>query len=447
MQRREVDIEGADHQIAVWEDWTTKTLVLEGGLGSGKTFTALMKMVLMATRFPGVPGLVVEPTNDLVGTIFLTKVYRFLMLWGIKHQFRSKWKGIPNVLLIRPGTPLETPVFLRSGDVPERIVGFDVGWFILDEADQMTQEVWRRAVGRLRDRRIEAIGGVRQRICVYTPEPGYNWTWSVFWEKRKETMRVIEGVDTRENTWNPADYFGELAESHDGNELARVTQGKRSAMEGLVFRRFSEAKNVAAAPPRLQGGPEMWCDFNVAKMHWSCWDVSARSAHCIGELVIEDTDTIEQAERARRWWAARFTALRRREVTPDEAAAQVTCIIDASGESAQSSSTRSDAEVLRQAGFVVVNKATNPPIADSVLATNAALADGWLLFDKAAAPSTTRSVQSHAYGPDGKPQKGTGTREKVKAGLDHGTDGVRYGVWFHRPVHMRRGNQDRRHAA
>jgi len=72
-----------------------------------------------------------------------------------------------------------------------------------------------------------------------------------------------------------------------------------------------------------------------------------------------------------------------------------------------------------------------------------ALADGWLQFDPENAPYTLRCVQQQPFGKDGKPLKGIGSREKVKAGLDHGADTIRYGVWFHRPVHQRRGNQPR----
>ena len=141
-----------------------------------------------------------------------------------------------------------------------------------------------------------------------------------------------------------------------------------------------------------------------------------------------------------------ISAQRGHRISPHDAARQVTCIIDAAGENASTSSTRTDAEILRQAGFTVRHKAANPGIEDSVLTVNVALADGWLVFDKVRAPKTTSAVQLHTRGPDGKPLKGTGSREKVKAGLDHGTDTVRYGVWFHRPVHQRRGNDAKRAA-
>jgi len=442
MKARDFDVELLDHQADIVEDMTTPILVLEGGLGCGKTVTALVKMLALAEDSPGVPGLLVEPTTDLLGTIFLATVNELFDLWGIPYQYRTQWEGRRDVLLLWPNTRKQTPVYLRSGDKPHRIVGFKVGWFIVDEADQMTGEVWRRCIGRKRDSRAKT----NQAIAVYTPEPGYNWTWTRFHEKRTERMRVIEGISSRTNRHNPAGYVDELIEAHDDVEAARVTEGKRSSRDGLVFRRFDKVRNVRAAAEPAAGLLEMWADFNVAKMHWSCWSLSSARAHCVGEIVREDTDTIEQAQEAARWWAALLSKERRREVTPEQAARQVTCIIDAAGEHASTSSTRSDAEILRQTGFTVRNKTSNPRIDESVLAVNAALADGWLVFDRQRAPQTTSCIELHAYGADNKPAKGTGSREKVKAGLDHGTDGCRYGVWFHRPVHQRRGNDVRRAA-
>lgn len=437
---RLVDVQLLQHQGDVVFDVVTPVIVLEGGLGCGKTFTLLMKMLALAEASPGVAGLIIEPTHELIGTIILAAIDEIFPKLGISYEFRTQWRGRRNVLLLWPGTAKETPVYLRSGTDPTKISGFKVGWFLVDEADQMTQEVWRRAFGRKRDARAK----VSQACAFYTPEPGYNWTWTRFHEKRTARMRVIESVSTLTNRHNPASYVEELTESHnDDAERARVLEGKRSAREGLVFRRFDEQKNVRPAVDAASGLLEMWCDFNSALMHWSCWSLSSVRAHCIGEVVREDTDTLEHAIEAARWWADFISAARGYRVTPDQAARQVTCIIDAAGESSSTSSTRTDAEILRQVGFTVRHKAANPRIDESVLAANVALADGWLVFDRAKAPSTTRAVQLHAYGPDQKPQKGAGSREKVKAGLDHATDGVRYGVWFHRPVHLRRGNEPR----
>lgn len=451
----ELDIELLDHQADFAADMETPILVLEGGLGCGKTFAAMVKMLRLADAYPGVPGLVVEPTNDLIGTIFLATIDEFLTQWGVDYSFRTRWRGRPAVLLLWPGTPKQVPVYLRSGERPHRIAGFKVGWFIVDEADQQPALVWARCISRRRDKRIEKMGGVRQACAVYTPEPGYNWTWTRFHEKRTEKMVVVEGIPTSSNTFNPEGYDDELREAHDPDEVARVTTGKRSARDGLVYRRFSDENNTHVHPDPWAGDVEIWADFNNTKMAW-CWvSLQGDRAWVFDELVREDTDTIQQAKEAA-IWAALQLSLRRGQyteeelrsrppemwpVTPHEAASRVTLIGDAAGDHDEGAAGKVSYELIRQQGFTVRHKVNNPLIDDTVLTVNAALLDGWLQFDKARAKYTTTCIRQQPYGPDGKPAKGKGSREKVKAGLDHGSDCIRYGTWFHRPVAHRRGNQ------
>lgn len=445
----------ADHQADAVDDVTSAVLVMEGGLGSGKTVTAVVKMLRLADASPGVAGLVVEPTSDLIGTIFLATCDELLTAWNVPFEFRTQWRGRRDVLLLWPRTAKEVPVYLRSGDKPHRIVGFKVGWFIVDEADQMQGEVWRRAMGRKRDARAV----VSQAVAVYTPEPGFNWTWTMFHEKRTPAMRVIEGVSTLANRWNPDGYVESLLSVHDEQEQARVLQGRRSAREGLVYRRFDEQRNVGLCPSNpWTGEVQLWCDFNNSKMAWCYVSLAHDRAWVFDELVREDTDTEEQAQAAARYAALRMSAATsgldedairgmpedRWPVTPRQAARAITVIGDAAGDHDEGAAGKVSYELIRQVGFTVRHKAKgNPFVEDTVLTVNIALADGWLVFDPAKAPYTTRCIRQQPYGPDGAPLKGKGSREKVKAGLDHGADCIRYGTWFHRPVHVRRGNQPR----
>jgi hypothetical protein len=452
----ELDIEAAPHQLDIVADTVSPTIAMEGGLGVGKTITAILKMLERASSFPGIDGLVVEPTNELVGTIWLPKVFRWLTTWKVPHRYCRMYRGLPSVLLLWPGEPWETRVWLRSGDRPERIVGFDVGWFIVDEADSMDGEVWARCVGRLRDRRVADLGGVLQKIAVYTPEPGFNWTWTRFHEKRAPGTRVIEGIPTSANPWNPKEYVEGLLASHDGGDRARVTEGRRSSRDGLVYARFDVDKNIGVCPSPWDGEVELWCDFNGAKMAW-CWVSRWKGrAYIFDELIREDTDTDKQAKEAAAWAALQMSAHLMRmptdhirqmppenwPVTPRGAAARVTVIGDAAGDHDAGAAGQVSYELIRQAGFNTRYGAKNNPfIEDTVQTVNMALADGWLIFDADRAPYTTKCIRLQPYGPDQKPLKGKGSREKVKAGLDHGADCIRYGTWFHRPVHVRRGNQ------
>jgi hypothetical protein len=453
----ELEVPAARHQRLFVADDKSPVLVMEGGLGSGKTMSALLKVCVLVDRFPGVPGLWVEPTNDLIGSIVLPRVMRWCPEWGIPVEYRRSYRGLPQVLVFYPGSPKETLVFLRSGDRPERIVGFDVGWFIVDEADQQDEEVWERCIGRRRDARIEALGGVRQGIAVFTPEPGINWTYARFHERRTPDMRVIEGISTRANVFNPSGYFDELLSSHrDERERQRVTEGRRFALEGMAFPEFSDATLQPCLAPFAVGRRiQMWCDFNFWQMVWLLVSIDHQGVmHVFDEVVAQGVTTLRHVETAKRHLALRMSLalghLSESElvrlptehwpVTPDHAARRTTCITDAAG-SAETTAGAADTDVMRKAGFTVHHEARNPFIRDTLTSVNGALLDGALLFDPATAPYATRCVRNVPITPDGKLEKGEGSKEKVQAGLDHAADAVRYGVWFNRPQFARRGNR------
>lgn len=443
----ELDVELLDHQADFADDVESDICVMEGGLGCGKTFSLLVKMLRLVEESPGVPGLIVEPTYDLIGSVILASVDEFLPQWGIRYQYRTRWRGRSDVLLVHAGTKKQTPVYLRSGDVPKRIVGFKVGWFFLDEADQMDQAVWQRAMGRMRHRGAKHL----QANCVFTPEPGFNWTWRVFHENppAKAKLHLIEGIPTTVNVHNPEGYAENLDAAHDEGERDRVLKGVRSALSGRVFRRFDRSRHVRPCDDPLSGELQMWCDFNVGKMAWSFVSVRGDRAHVFAELVREDTDTIECADLAAAMWARLISERRGYPVEPYEAAKLVKVIADAAGDNASTSAKHSDLAILRQRGFRVFHVARNPFIEDSVLAVNLALKDGWLLFDDGTRPDgspppvlppakyVVTCIEQQPRGKDGKPAKAKDPKE----GLDHGADGVRYGVFHNRPAWVPRGNQ------
>lgn len=438
---RDRDVVLEKHQGAIVFNVTHKTLVLEGGLGIGKTFVGIVKMLELIDAQPGVPGLWVEPTFDLIGSIFLLKLQVLFDKWGISWAYKTRWRGLFDVLLVHYGEKNETPVLLRSGDKPVRIVGFEVAWFILDEADQMKREVWRRCVQRHR----HAAAKRRQRVVVYTPEPGFNWTHEVFHEKRKASMHVVDNVPTSANPNNPKSYVKELTEEHEGDELARVTSGKRMQLAGLVYSSFDPSKHVKeirGSP--FAGQPFIAADFNWGVMVWlfGRYIQATREIHYWGELVTERTSTIKQCqaaidylERARADFGleriARRDIIRSVQLVPDASVDQHR--VEADG-------TASNLDHLIKAGFDVRRKTRNPPIDDRVFALDMGFHENRVFIDKKRAPFLFKCISKQAWNK-------TGTEPDKDQGFDHANDAAGYGVFWYEPRERRRGNQPSRRAA
>lgn len=452
----------APHQFDVVVDLVSNVIVLEGGLGCGKTFTLLVKMVQLVEDHPGVSGLWVEPTHDLIGSILLPLVEEMFDLWGITWEYRTQWRGREHVLLIWPGTKKQTPVYLRSGDKPVRIVGFKCGWFLIDEADQMKGEVWGRCMARRRDKRmVRVVDGkrvdARQAVVGFTPEAGYRWTFDRFHDPEKRVMgptviehgvvkkrglRLITGVPTTANTHNPEGYVEEISGAFDDEDKDRVTTGKRSAAGGRAYRRFTREQNCRPCKNTLDGTVFIGADFNVGLMVWVVgrYLPAAHEIHFWGEVVSKDTDTIDQCEKAIALLVDEHARLRtgmtRREIVEaTELVPDASCNQRRTG----AQGTASDLDHLIKAGFDVRRPAKNPPVADRVFAMNVGFLDPntkapRIFVDAERCPTLTRSLEQQARDPQ--------TGEPVKDGkLDAATDAAGYPVHFYEPRAVPRGNQ------
>jgi hypothetical protein len=433
----EIDVPLLAHQWDFLSDTESRYLVLEGGLASGKSVSAVLKMVQLARLNAPCAGLMIEPTYGLIRDILLPTIAEFFPQWGIPYH----WHKTDHILTLTFGrgkARQKVPIFFRSGDAPERIVGFKVGWFILDEHDLLKEEVFKRAVGRARDKRAT----VPQRCAVGTPEEGFHWTYQRFHEKPAAGTRVIEGASTASNIFIDDAYAEDLAEQHDDDERERVLTGKRCQRGGRVYRAFDRARHCRPCANPTAGDVEVWADFNVGKMHWCFARVLGDEAHVFGEVVSVDTDTYEQTQRAAAVLADVYSKHLKREVTPYEAARMTTVVCDAAGQARKTSATDTDVAIVRKAGFHVMPVgATNPLVRDRVNSVNLRFRGMKLYLDDKAAPETAKCIEQQGRGTDGAPAKD----KDPKKDLSGGADAVGYGVYRRWPARVAVGNSYRFH--
>ena len=105
----------------------------------------------------------------------------------------------------------------------------------------------------------------------------------------------------------------------------------------------------------------------------------------------------------------------------------VTIYPDASGKNASSKgASLSDIGLLRQAGFTIRAKDSNPRVKDRVLAVNKALESGAVKINPDTCPETARCLEQQSYDKNGEPDK--------SSGLDHQNDAAGYPIAYEMPV-------------
>jgi hypothetical protein len=224
--------------------------------------------------------------------------------------------------------------------------------------------------------------------------------------------------------------------------------GEFVRLEGSVYQ-FQRDVHVKPCQHAFTTGAQILvgADFNVSKMAWIFARKIGDELHIFDELIIEDTNTWEQAEEAARrllvrWgedmaggsmpYASRQTLLREITVHPD-----------ASGASRRTSATDSDHAILRQTGFNVVSSRANPHIKDRVASVNDRLRARRLFVDPRC-KETIQVLEQRGYTKDGRPEKDD---SNPKADLSHCADALEYIVHHHWPITGLRGNAEswRRH--
>lgn len=200
-----------------------------GGVGSGKTRAGIVETFRQPA---GSTGMIVAPTytmlRDATLRTFLDLTRAANILQSFKEQLMvARLKG-------------ERTILFRSGDDPDRLRGPNLGWFMLDEAAMLDEEVWRVMIGRLREK--------PSRGWAVTTPRGKNWLYRLF--HSGENYEIIKS-SSKDNPFLPEGFVDSLEQSYTAEWRAQEIEGDFLDPLGALFRR-EWFPVVESAPPNLQ---------------------------------------------------------------------------------------------------------------------------------------------------------------------------------------------------
>jgi PBSX family phage terminase large subunit len=182
-------IELYDHQLKIME-----VPVIEkhsrygmlGGVGSGKTYVMMLKMVSHLLKYPGTNGmLLARVKNDLK----MKNYPDFVDAFGeyIKHEDRQNL-----IVTLKNGSK----VFFVHGWDDERGVkhldGYNCSCFLMSQAEEMPEKTYRKMV----DRNRKMDRGEKEWVELFEGNPaGKNWIWDLFCKdtEKQEFMEEVNG--------------------------------------------------------------------------------------------------------------------------------------------------------------------------------------------------------------------------------------------------------------
>lgn len=266
-----------------------------GGWGNGKTSAGCCEFVTRLLEFPGTEGIVARKTRpELKAT-----TWKMLMDGDTSP---GGWKGIPKEL-IEEHNKSDLYVKLRNRsyfhglplDDPKKIENFNLGLFLIDQAEEIEEDIFLKFHGRLRQHHAP-----REGILLFNPN-GHNWLWNRFINpklraKYEHRYKCVEAT-TFDNPNLPEDYL-EQFEGLPKHWYDRFVMGSHEVFVGQIFTDYNPEVHVIS-PFRIPSSWERWFCFDPGHRNEAAASWLARDFR--GNLFYyrEHLETRQPAE----WWA------------------------------------------------------------------------------------------------------------------------------------------------
>ena len=299
-------------------------------------------------------------------------------------------------------------IIFRSMDNPMKIIAYETFRAHIDEIDTLpmikAEAVWNKVIARNRQAIYNADGVlVKNKVSAYSTPEGFAFTYSR-WQKNPTADYGYIRAPTTSNPHLPEGYIQSLRDTYPAALIDSYIQGIWTNLtSGAVYPYFDRVRNHKANTVRKGEPLHIGLDFN--KYHMAGIVFNDRFEIVDEFIDYADTPAICVAIKAK------YTGH------------HITIYPDASGGSSRSTDVSvSDFSILRDNGFKILARKSNPRITDRVVSVNRLFEKGELFVDINACPRLTECIEQQVYDDNGEPDK--------KSGLDHALDGMGYRVAF-----------------
>ena len=387
-----------------------------GGFGSGKSHTLFTKILADKLMYPKIDLGYFAPSYQLIRDIAHVRLQNMLDEANIPYKLNKA----DNILdLFDNGK-----ILFRSMDIPDRIVGFEIGNAYIDEIDIMTysdaENAWNKIIARCRQSNKAYPNFMNRMYAATTPE-GFNFVYHR-WVKNKGPQYNMVQASTRSNPYLPADYIQALLDTYPANLIEAYIEGQFVNLTSKqVYPNFNRIDNDTDRTLKPSDILHIGVDFNVlntnAVIH--VLDKESKQAFAVDELIkLTDTPAFIEAVK---------------ENYPDNT---IYVYPDATGSSLKSvDASKSDIKLIRDAGFFIRAKSKNPLIKDRIQSMNGMLRTGddtvHYKINSEKCPSYVAALEQHTYDKNGRPIKDPNNN------IDDINDAAGYCIHYNFPINRR----------
>lgn len=387
-------------------------ILVPSGRRSRKTLIGKRKVLVFALQNPGVHLFLGAPTQQQAKRIFWKK------LKLETTYFRFSVSEVDLTITLYNGSTI-TVVGL---DKPERIEGQVWNGCHITEVSNLKSSAW---IENIRPALADTQGFA---ILDGVPE-GRNWFYDLALKACGGAIpktRPIIGAEGKNNSMNyfswfssdvlPPEEIADLKDHMDERTFRQEMEGSFESVEGLAYYNFGPT-NIKQVVYRPGESVVIGMDFNVDPMTAVFCYMKGNKLYQFGEAYLRNSNTVEMAE----YIAGKFN-------NPG----LVTIIPDATGSARDSTSTKTDLAILRDKGFNVRGKKSNPRVKDRLNSVNALLktASGKVrYFIDPSCKHTIADLNRVERTSDGRENK-----DQERDGLVHISSALGYLVNFYFPI-------------
>ena len=317
--------------------------VVAAGRRFGKTFASIASLAKHA-RFPNNKVMYIAPTHGMCRQI----------LWpDLKELMRqTRWAKKINESNLEIQLVNGSLIMLRSADTPDRVRGLGLSHIVIDEASDVSEEIWTAVRPTLSDKNGSAL-------IIGTPR-GYNW-FREFYENAKHQTDWHSWQFTTADGGNvPESELEQAKQDLDDRTYIQEYEAKFVDASGIVYASFGD-HNVIRQGCTHRSTNTIICGEAISNIDPICAVIGHKhpnGIHIYDEVEIYNSHTQELVD----------------EITNRYPGKPVIFFPDASGAQRRTSAGGiTDHIILKNAGYKLKVGNINPSIKDRIASVNSAL--------------------------------------------------------------------------
>lgn len=213
---------------------------MSGGYGSGKTYAGCLRSLILS-QYPKNVGLIGRLTYRELNDTTRKTFFELCPPEYYDEKQGGRWSPTENNLRLVNGSEI---LFRHLDTVSEaELKSLNLGWFFIDQAEEIGLPVWRVLQSRLRLNRVPNRFG----FISCNPEPG-SWIEDIFKkpfdENTLDSDHFYMDTTTYDNPYNPPDYIESLLRTFPDELKKRYVEGRWDVLQNQIYTEFDPKVHV-----------------------------------------------------------------------------------------------------------------------------------------------------------------------------------------------------------